>query len=337
MKILIIKPSSLGDVVHALPFLKAVKDSFPESLVDWVISKNLKKILEDNPLINRLIIIDKDSWKNFKRLPQTLSELSSLGKLLRSDSYDIVVDLQGLLRSGLIAFFTPAVLKIGFEDAREGSRFFYDKRIRVNEASHAVDKCLEVARAMGARPAGTPVFPLHIDGAASERIRSLLGDTAGYVVIVPSARWPSKRWPAGYFASLIKRIPVPCVIPGTSEDRETVREITDALPSGDNIIDLCGKTDLKELTALLGGATAVVTNDTGSMHIAAAMDVPVVALFGPTDPVKTGPYRWQENNRLTVIKAGVSCSPCRRKTCSEPACMTGITVDMAFEALRKYL
>ncbi len=335
MKILVIKPSSLGDVVHALPFLKAVRDSFPESRVDWVISRNLKKILEDNPLINRLITIDKDSWKKPGRLPQTLSELYSLRKLIRADSYDIVVDLQGLLRSGLIAFFTPAALKVGFEDAREGSRFFYDKRVRVDEASHAVDKCLEVARALGAR-AGTPGFPLHIDGDASARVKRLLGDTDGYVVIVPSARWPSKRWPAGYFASLIRRIPLRCVISGSGGDRETAQKITDALPPG-NITDLCGKTGLKELTALVGGARAVVTNDTGSMHIAAALDVPLVALFGPTDPVKTGPYRWQENNRLRVIRAGVSCSPCRRRTCSELACMTGISVDRVFEALKEYL
>ncbi len=335
MKILIIKPSSLGDVVHALPFLKAVKDSFPESRIDWVISKNLKEILEDNPLINRLITIDKDSWKNFRKLPGTLSELSSLRKTLRSDHYDIAVDLQGLLRSGLIAFSTPAVLKIGFEDAREGSRFFYDKKIRVNEAAHAVDKCLEVARAIGAG-VGTAGFPFHINGSAANRIKKLLGDITEYVVIVPSARWPSKRWPAEYFASLIARLSIPCVISGSREDRETVRKITGSLPSG-NIIDLCGKTGLKELSALLSGAKAVVTNDTGSMHIAAALDVPVVALFGPTDPVKTGPYRWQTNSRLRVLQAGVSCSPCRRRNCSEPVCMTGIDVNKVFEALKEYL
>ncbi len=336
MKILIIKPSSLGDVIHALPFLKAIRDSFPDSRVDWVISKNLGKILEDNPLINRLITIDKDSWKEFRKLPQTLSELFSLRNLLRSDRYDIVVDLQGLLRSGLIAFFTPAALKIGFEDAREGSRFFYDRRVRVNKSSHAVDKCLEAARAMGASLGGTPGFPLYIDGTAPDRVRKLTGDTGGYVVIVPSARWPSKRWPAGYFASLIKRIPLQCVVAGGGGDGEAVREITGSLPRH-NIIDLCGKTDLKELTALLAGARAVVTNDTGPMHIAAALDVPVVALFGPTDPVKTGPYGWRGNSRLKVLTAGVPCSPCRRRTCGEPACMTGITVDMVFEALREYL
>src|SRR4030067_3567056 len=145
MKILIIKPSSLGDIIHALPFLKAVKDSFPEAQIDWVISKNLRGILEGNPLIHKLITFDKDSWTDIKRLPQTLSEITNLRKALKSRRYDLVVDLQGLLRSGLIAFCTPASAKIGFDQAREGSRYFYDKKIPNGGAVHAVDRWLEIA------------------------------------------------------------------------------------------------------------------------------------------------------------------------------------------------
>ena len=114
MKILVIKPSSLGDVIHALPFLHAIKKSFPDALVDWVISKNLKGILEENPLINELIIFNKDAWKNIKSLPRTVAEISALKKTLKSKRYDMAVDLQGLLRSGLIGFFTPATKKVGF-------------------------------------------------------------------------------------------------------------------------------------------------------------------------------------------------------------------------------
>ncbi len=334
MKILIIKPSSLGDVIHALPFLKAVKDTFPDSQIDWVISKNLKGIIDDNPLINELITLDKDSWKNVKKLPETLSELSSLRKTLRSKHYNMAVDLQGLLRSGLIVFSTPTTLKIGFEDAREGSRFFYDKKVPVNEAAHAVDKCLEAAKAIGAK-VDKAEFPLHISSAAKDQIKKLIGDLKEYIVIVPSARWISKRWPAEYFASLITKLPIPCVISGNKEDIEILQNTTNL--SIGKIIDLCGKTDLKELTALLAGAKVVVTNDTGPMHIAAALDVPVVAIFGPTDPVKTGPYRWQTNRKLKVLKADVSCSPCRNRKCEELICLTRINVDKVFKALKEYL
>ena len=122
MKILVIKPSSLGDIIHALPFLKAVKDTFPHAVIDWVISRNFKGILEDNPLINELIIFNKDTWKSVRKLPDTVSDISSLRKKLQSKHYDMVVDLQGLLRSGLIGFFTTATEKVGFADAREGFR-----------------------------------------------------------------------------------------------------------------------------------------------------------------------------------------------------------------------
>ncbi len=335
MNILVIKPSSLGDIIHALPFLKAVKDTFPGAGIDWVISKNLKGILEDHPLINELIIFNKDAWKNVKNIPGALSDISSLRKTLKSRRYDIVVDLQGLLRSGLIAFSTKTTLKVGFADAREGSRFFYDRKVPVNKSLHAVDKCLEVAKAIGAK-VNKAEFPLHVSKAAKTGIKELIGNTDEYVVIAPSARWPTKRWSYANFASLIKKISVPCVITGTKGDREIAKMIRGSSPPN-KIIDLCGKTDLKELTALIAGAKAVVSNDSGPMHIAAALDRPVIAIFGPTDPVKTGPYGWQKNKKLTVIRAGVPCSPCRKKKCSDLICMNNISVEAVYEALKEHL
>ncbi len=354
-KILIIKPSSLGDVIHALPFLNALKTTFPDSQVDWVISKNLKGILEDNPLINELISLDKDSWKSVKKLPNTLSELSSLRKTLKSKHYDMVVDLQGLLRSGLIAFSTPTTLKIGFDDAREGSRFFYDRKVPVDESAHAVDKCLEVAKAIKAET-NRVKFPLYADNASKNQIRKLIGTTKEYIVIVPSARWTSKRWPAENFAALIKKLSIPCIISGSKGDKRTVQNLINLLTentaaaSGSPIkkkpvkndgprktINLCGKTGLKELTALLAGAKAVVTNDTGPMHIAAALNVPVIAIFGPTDPAKTGPYGWQTSRKLKVVKTDVPCSPCRKKRCQELICMNNLSVNAVFRELKEYL
>ncbi len=351
MNMLVIKPSSLGDVIHALPFLKAVKDRYPDALIDWVISRNLKGLLEDNPLINELILLNKDAWKRIKHLPGTLSEIAALKKSLSSRRYDMVIDLQGLLRSGLIGYVTPAATKIGFQDAREGSRFFYDRKVEVKESLHAVDKCLAVAEAIGA---GTekPEFPLHISGAARGTVKTLLGDTGEYIVFVPSARWLSKRWPAENFAALINKLPIPCVITGSRSDRALGRTIQKSAQKGDcrkeaapeekadphnTIIDLCGKTDLKELIALIAGAKAVVSNDSGPMHIAAALNVPTVAIFGPTDPHKTGPYGWQNNSRLKVVRNEVPCGPCRKKKCDDLSCMHTVTVTMVFAALQSFL
>lgn len=343
MKILVIKPSSLGDVIHALPFLSAVKESFPTAEIDWVISKSFKGLLEDNPLINNLIVLNKDSWKSIRRLPKTLAEIARLKRHLKKKKYNFVVDLQGLLRSGLIAFSTPATQKIGFADSREGSRVFYDKKITVDKSLHAADKCLEAARAVGANVKKAK-FPIYVGRTAKDRIKELLGDTKKYIVIVPSARWASKIWPAKKFASLIKKISLPCVIAGTKGDRKISKKIIDSLNKGGHkknrkniIIDLCGKTDLKELIALLAGAKAVVSNDSGPLHIAAALNKPTVAVFGPTDPLNVGPYGWQTNKKLTVIKVKVPCGPCRNKNCDNPICMEKISANEVLKALKEYL
>ncbi len=335
MKILVVKPSSLGDVIHALPFLHALKETWPDAEVDWVISRNLKGILEGNPLINELILIDKDTWKDMKKVPATISEISGLKKYLQGQEYDMAVDLQGLLRSGLLTYFTRAKIKAGFKDAREGSRFFYNKKVTVDSSSHAVEKCLEVATAIGAK-AGTVTFPIYIDNEYKTGVKDLLGEIGEYILIVPSARWLSKRWPVEKFASLIKMISLPCVIIGSKDDGRLALKIIKIVPEA-NVIDFCGRTDLNELVALTKGAKAVVTNDTGPMHIAAALNRPVVAIFGPTDPVKTGPYGWQSNIDLNVVRNNVQCSPCRKKKCEEMICMERISVDSVFDVLKKYL
>jgi len=334
MEILVIKPSSLGDVIHAFPFLSAVKEHFPDAKIDWVISKSLRGMLEGHPMIRDLLVLNKDDWKSIRNITRTAAELSALRKKLKSKRYDIVVDLQGLLRSGLIAFSTPTTMKIGFSDAREGSTFFYDKKVSVNGNVHAVDKCLEAARAIGVTVTKAK-FPIHTDPEAQRRVRKLLGTVTDYIVIIPSARWNTKIWPAENFAHLVSKISIPCVIAGSKTDRKISQRII-ALTSGKTIMDLCGRTDLKELTALIADAVAVVTNDSGPMHIAAALDKPTIALFGPTDPVKTGPYGWQENSNLKVMKANVPCSPCRRKkACKEFICMSRIDPESVYEFLKE--
>jgi len=358
MKMLIIKPSSLGDIIHTLPFLKAVKDSFPDAGIDWVISSNLKGLIENNPLINEVIVFDKDAWKKIKNLPGTINEISLLKKILKSKKYDIAVDLQGLLRSGIITYYTPAGTKIGFAGAREGSRFFYNRKISAEGSSHAVDKNLEIARAIGAKK-GKVDFPLTIDEVSKERVEKLINDVKEYVVVAPSARWVTKIWPAERFASLIRKINLPCVITGGKGDREIAQHIMelsndkqmDNSPGSSlklrgergvtepetHIFNLAGKTDLKELVALIAGARAVVSNDSGPMHVAAAFDKPLVALFGPTDPAKTGPYGWQKNGNFRVIRSGVPCSPCFKKKCGNFICMDNISVDDVYEAIKEYL
>jgi len=329
VNILIIKPSSLGDVVHALPVLKALRDRYPESKIDWVISRVLVDLIDNHPMIDDLIIIDKDSWKDISKLPETLKEIRNLIRQLRSRYYDIVIDLQGLLRSGILTGIAKSQIKIGFANAREGSHLFYNKKIPTKNNLHAVDRYLEIVRAVGIEVKKVE-FPIIIDKGAESKIRDMVRrDT--YVLIFPSARWLTKRWPPERFALLISEIKIPVVISGSGVDQslgdsiiELTREINDSI----DIINFCGKTGLKELIALIHNATIVITNDSGPMHISAALNKPTLAIFGPTDPENTGPYGWKEKRNISVISARVDCSPCRKKKgCDHLSCMMEISVD----------
>jgi lipopolysaccharide heptosyltransferase I len=333
MNILVIKPSSLGDVIHALPFLSAVKSSFPSAQIDWVIGKSFRGLLEGNSLIEDLIVIDKDSWKRISRLPATIRELRALNNRLRAKRYDAVVDLQGLLRSGLMAALARTPLKIGFADAREGSRVFYDRKISSDSAVHAVDRCLEAASILGAKPSGVR-FPLTIDEKAGQRVEELTAGIDDYIMVVPSSRWKTKQWPPANFASVLSRIDMPVVMTGTRSDSHIAEEIM-SLASATKIMNLCGRTDLKELVALTGRASVVLTNDSGPMHIAAALNRPIVAIFGPTDPEKTGPYGWKTSKHIKVVRANVPCSPCRRKSgCPDFRCMEDIQPERVINAIK---
>jgi heptosyltransferase-1 len=340
MKILIIKPSSLGDIIHAIPLLKVLGDTFSKAQIDWVISKNLSEILRGNPLINRLIVFDKDSWKKPGNLFESTKEIIKLAKTLRSEHYDIVLDLQGLLRSGLLTFFSDSPLKIGFRNAREGSKLFYNRKVNVNGVVHAVDRYLEVAKSLGAKPEKIE-FPIYIEDSDRENIKNLTGNISEYIVIAPSARWKTKRWPPESFGTLASKLPVPCFITGSSSDRIMVEHAIAA--SNGQGINLCGKTTLKGLAALIEGAKAVVCNDSGPLHIAAALKVPVVALFGPTDPEKTGPYGWagsgsvREHDYLKVIRTSIPCRPCFKKKCKDPKCMEEISVDTVLNEIKALL
>ena len=339
MNILIIKPSSLGDVVHALPVLKALRDQYPESRIDWVINRSLINLLDNHPMIDDLIIIDKDSWKDIYRLPGTLKEIRNLIRQLRSRYYDIVIDLQGLLRSGILTGIAKSHIKIGFANAREGSYLFYNKKIPIKDNLHAVDRYLEIARAAGAEIRKVE-FPIIIDREAESKIKNMV-KREPYVLIFPSARWLTKRWPMERFGLLISEIKLPVVISGSVADQtlgdsiiKLAKEINDSI----DVINLCGKTGLKELIALINNARIVITNDSGPMHISTALNKPTVAIFGPTNPENTGPYGWKERKNISVISARVDCSPCRKKKrCDHLSCMMEISVDAVKKEVMRLL
>jgi lipopolysaccharide heptosyltransferase I len=324
-KILIIKPSSLGDVVHSLPFLNVIRICFPKAEIHWVIAKGLEGLLEGHPMINKLWIINKDTWKKIKHVNITINELRMLFKALKKEKFDLVVDLQGLLRSGILTAATGAPVKVGFKEAREGSRFFYTYKVEGERDIHAVDRYLKIAAFLECDITDIIFpFPLSFNSALSTQHSALSKD---YAVIIPGARWKTKIWPYEHFGELSSMLPLDTVIVGSKGDKDIAGKIVTF--SKGKAISLAGKTDLKDLIEVIRDARFVVSNDSGPMHIAAALHIPVFAIFGPTDPLRTGPY----GEGHTIIKENISCAPCFKRTCSDIKCMRAVSVEKVYETI----
>lgn len=326
VKILIIKPSALGDIIHSLPFLAALHKRYPEAEIHWVVAKGLHTFLEDHPLIDRLWIMDKEGWKKIDRFRRTLAEINAFRKGLRNEHFDISVDLSGLLRSGLITWAAGATYRLGFSDSDEGSPFFYTHKIVGGEQIHAIDRYLKLAELLDCDTSQI-VYPFPPLPDVSELSASLPDK---FCIIAPSAGKKANRWPAKRFGQLAASLSLPSVVISSPADRDIVEEVVAA--SKGKAINFAGRTGLKELVSLIAKARFFVCNDTGPMHIAAALDVPVYALFGPANPIRTGPY----GDSHTIIREKLTCSPCyAQKPCSKYKwrCMDDLTVEKVLQAI----
>jgi heptosyltransferase-1 len=329
-KILIVKPSSLGDVVHSLPLLNAVRTCFPKAEIHWVIARGLEGLLDGNPMVDRLIVINKDVWKKISRAADTVREVKGLFREIRKERYDLVIDLQGLLRSGLITMASGAPVRIGFAEAREGSRFFYTSRVKGGRDLHAVDRYLKIAAAVGCE-ADRAVFPFPPLNDRDSWVRAFKRDLDEYIVIVPGARWETKVWPAEKFGKVASMFPLRSVIVGSSSDTGIAEKVVAS--SRGRAVSVAGKTTLTELIEIMKGARLAISNDSGPMHIAAAFGVPVVAIFGPTSPERTGPY----GSSHAIIRSGAACAPCFRKKCTGMKCMKDVTPEEVVKRVKELL
>jgi heptosyltransferase-1 len=339
MNILLIKLSAIGDVVQTLPALESIKKTYPDSEITWVVEEAAAGILEGHPLIDRLLISRRKAWIRMLRNPSTL--VSGMGNImrfireLRSVQYDIAVDFQGLLKSGVLIGLSRAKRKIGFDRTRELSYLFLNERLPAYDIEkHALERYLDVARYLGAQdPSPACTLPIeHEVSAIRARIEALQPGGRPLVVMNPVARWKTKLWPERSFAELADRLiqekNAVIIFTGSPADRAVVDGIISLMSR--NAVNWAGETTLKELAALASLADHFITTDTGPMHLAAAAGAKVLALFGPTAPWRTGPY----GQSHTVIRTGIECSPCFKRTCNnQMRCMTGITVEDVMEKI----
>jgi len=339
MKILIVKLSAIGDVVQALPALEALKRTFPQSEIDWVVEESASGILEGHPYIRRLLVSRRKTWSRMLcRLSTCMPAMQAVAgffRELREQKYDIAIDLQGLLKSGVIIAAARAVRKLGFDGTRELAYLFLNERMPAyDREQHALERYLDVARYLGAvDPSPSCTLPIARERTLVQtRLNGLMRNGRKLVVINPVARWKTKLWDERKFAGLGDRLAVErnalVIFTGSPDDRTTTDRIVKMMATP--AVNWAGETTLKELAALASQADLFITTDTGPMHLAAAAGVKVVALFGPTSPGRTGPY----GTGHAVVNKGLACSPCFRRTCDiGMRCMEEITVEDVMERL----
>ena len=336
MKILILKPSSLGDIVLALPVLRLLKKHLPHGEIYWWIETRFASLLEDDPDLAGIVRFDRQAWA----APQKwLVPLRSV-QWVRRQKLDWVIDLQALARSAIFGWLARGELLIGLDDPRERAPGFYDVRVaRPLHSRHAADWYLEVLRKLEV-PIHTEFtwLPARPDIARQVREKWPV-DNHRWIVLQPGARWPNKRWPAEHFGELVRQLRRThpdrrFVILGSKDDQSLAQAICSV--DQQRCLDLTGKSSLLETVEWIRSCELMVTNDTGPMHIGVALGRPLIALHGPTDPLRTGPY----HRRQDALQLDLPCVPCLKSRCNyvrEMECLRAISPEMVLAAVEDRL
>lgn len=319
MDILIVKLGALGDVVNTLPLAVRLHRALG-ARIHWLVEPLSYPIVARHRCVAHVILFDRSRWR---------PAAAAVVKQLRSRKFDAVLDLQRTLKSGAFAMLARAGRRIGFDRARckEMTWLLPFDRIPPSEpAAHMVHQYLEFAVYLGA-----PGSAIQWDIAGGQPPPRELPAAYGVLNIgatKPANRWPQARW-AALAGALWEQLRLPCVVTGGKEDVPAAERIQKEAPPG--LVDLTGHTRIDELVHVLKNASVVVTCDTGPMHLAVALKTPVVALFGPSDPRRTGPFKGR------VVRARVDCAPCNRKTCPDPVCMRQIGPQPVIEQVKVLL
>jgi len=294
--ILITKPSSLGDIVLALPALTALHKSFPEAKISWLVRPEFTQLLENHPHLSEIIAFERKLLGKAWFHSGAFGALVSLVRRLRRSKFDVVFDFQGLFRTASLAWLSGSKKRFGMANAREFATIFYTHRVRQDmDCIHMVDYYLKIIQAAGATELGVE-FVLPENPKAADSVGRLLASHEvvddNYAVFVPSSAHRDKCWPTQHFAALAEKISSRFGSSIIATGSESEAGIIERLKEKANvpIVSLAGQTSLIELIALLKGAKVVISNDTGPGHIAAALGVPIVLLFGRTNPYRLTPY-----------------------------------------------
>jgi len=346
VNILIVKLSAIGDVIHTLPALNAVRNYYPNANITWLVEEDASPLVQGHKALNRVLVSKRKHWlKALRSLSflSTIKEVYGFIKALRDTRYDMILDFQALLKSGILIALARGRRKIGFGKGLEHMEFSYiflnEHVPAVNMEIHALSRGMMLLNAVGI-PTNKVEYKLPVSNHDRKKIDELMkqhgiNDVKSLIAINPVAKWETKLWSNKKFAELadmlIDRYGMKIVFTGGIKDYSIIQAITSSMKG--RAINFAGKTTLTELAALYERAALVISTDTGPMHLAAAMGTHVVALFGPTAPWRTGPYGPGHH----VIKAELECSPCFKRRCETTDCMYQISVMQVFDGVKKML
>jgi 3-deoxy-D-manno-octulosonic-acid transferase/heptosyltransferase-1 len=340
MNILIVKLSAIGDVIHTLPSLAALRRLYPEANITWVVEDASSDLISGHPYLDKVIVSHRKEWvRDMKRglVSKPIREIRAFIDDLRRQSYDLVIDFHGLIKSAAIVLLSSGKRKLGYDSMHELSGLFLNEKIPEDMRKHAVDRYLDFLRYLGS-DAKEPEFLIPIGEENNSRVEALLQRNKidkkdSFVAVSPVALWDTKLWADEKFAALCDRVSeeLKVSVVFTGSERGKLEQIQSLMKTPS--VNLGGETTLRDLAYLYQRSALLITTDSGPMHIAAAVGTPVIALFGPTDPLRTGPY----GKGHLVIRRELSCSPCFLKKCNSMKCMSDITVDEVFHTVKEKL
>ena len=331
--ILVVKLSAIGDVIHALPVSYAIKETFPDAKLTWVVEPPAYDLLKMNPCVDKIILFQKKEFKTFSGF---VKKFLPFKQEIQQENYDAVLDLQGLFKSAAIAFFANSNIKLGICNMRELSNKISTPVVGEHAKGHIVERYLDTARAIGCR-VDKVVFPIEIP--AEENLKAIeimlqngLDENKPYFVFAVGANWENKRWRTNFFAELgnwlysVKVTPV--IIGGGALDEERAEKIISQMEIPP--VNLVGKTNLIQLAYVIKKARLVLGGDTGPVHLAAGLGVRTLMLMGPTDANRNGPYGQIEN----AIEVDRNCKGCWKRACPKNKnCLENISVQLVKEKI----
>jgi heptosyltransferase-1 len=339
-RILVVKLSAIGDIIHTLPAVSALRRAYPNAWLAWMVEKTGANLLRGNPDIDELITIDTRAWR--ANWWVGLRHAWYVTRHLRSANFDLCIDFQGLLKSALFAYLSGAPQRLGF--ARQRCREPLSALLTnlhgpsQNPDVHIVEQLVELLQPLGIKT-GERRFTIPVSEAEvhfAARVWRELGFASGVPVVVlnPGAAWETKRWGEANFArlndALIRRYQVKTLLawgPGEEPLVQRVARATSYTPA------IAPATTLLQLAALLSHCAVCVSGDTGPLHLAAAMGTPTVALFGPSNPQRNGPY----GPGHVVLHHKLPCSNCYQRTCNHWECLPGIEIETVVQAIGRLL